>query len=607
MAGGQVKVPARPILLALQPGATDLAPSLILLVPKPGGTFTVDYKSAPGWSLVVRCIDRETKKPVPRADLTLLGTTVAGESSPVAHADSADDGLAVFGGISLPFVSVSGKVGGLLDANVPGVGGPRGKMEVRDVAFDHGGRLNAAVTIDGAPAVGTACQIVSMRANAKKGKGLVPDSQVIVAGRVNGEGSCLLSGIREGTYLFRVIPQDGGAGSDDVVGILEGMETAEQLELNRITVSGKVRQGDNLLAGATVIAALEADLPNGSGRTSFPVPMIAKTNADGEYTGSVWLAGRYSFEVLPTTATVSAADRSVFVGSDGASVDFDLKGEAIKGLVVDQAGAPVDGAWVTLIQTVDNTTNNRRNTTDSSGQFEYSFDGKGTVELKAGKLGYKTCEPVAVPSDDADEIPATTLTITKLSTVKGRVLTTGGAPVSNASIASFTTGVPIRQGLTVSDGDGKFEVPRSLKGATRIFSTGPGCALQATDVSESAEEAQLLCTNEFAGLKLKLKSAPPDSEALQDEFVWLRWNGTVIPRDVLMNHFSAYGLPWTTGGDGALSIVGIPPGEYDLYLGQAASEYTIVQGEAYGYVGTFHADANSMADLEFEVKVGPTP
>jgi hypothetical protein len=206
-------------------------------------------------------------------------------------------------------------------------------------------------------------------------------------------------------------------------------------------------------------------------------------------------------------------------------------------------------------------------------------------------------------SEDA-ETPETSLVITKLNTITGRIVGPGGVPVPNVSVGSYSTGVPVRQGRATSDGDGRFEIERSLSGTTRLFSTGSGCALQVNDVDESAEEVQINCNAEYAGANLTLRTAPPDSEPLQDEWIWLRVNGVVIPRDMMLSHCAAYGISCTTAGDGKMAIIALPPGEYDLYLGQAASDYTIYQGMKDGFMGSFSAAANSMSDLEFEIKNG---
>ncbi len=602
--GAEVKVPSRPSVLALE--APEAAPDLHLLSPQPGKRYPISYRRGHGWSLVVRCVSRDEKKPL-KADLELLGTASGGDPLQIMKGVSEQDGVAVFGPLSPPFVNIRGRAAGVLETTDHGVGSPKGTFLFREMTFDRGGSVEAKVTLDGAPAKGAQCLLLSTRAS-RKGKGLVPDPDVFFSGVVDKKGECRTTPAKEGAYLFRVTPSEGGAGLDSWVVIAEGSTIHEDVALKQIRITGKVERGHKALPGATVIAAREEDLPNGSGRTTFPAPMKAVTDDTGNYKGQVFSAGRYSFEVMPGGGAVSAADRSVDVDVDGAAVDFNLKDSQIKGTVVDQDGTPVEGARVTLSQTAGGATEHRRNTSDAEGHFEYSIEGEGLIQLKASKKGYKTSDDLDLPpfSEDAEPAPVT-LVMQRLDSIEGDVLTPGGAPVPNVLVASYrlASGVPIRQGDATTDLQGHFSVPRSPSGPTRLFATGYGCPLLVSDVAADADSAQLGCSGDYAAVKVKMKSPPPESEPLQDQWVLLRWNGQVIPRQVLYNQFGQYGMPWTSGGDGVLSVVGISPGDYDLFLGQGASEATIAEHQNYGFMGSFHLNGGSMEEVEFEVKFGP--
>jgi hypothetical protein len=127
--------------------------------------------------------------------------------------------------------------------------------------------------------------------------------------------------------------------------------------------------------------------------------------------------------------------------------------------------------------------------------------------------------------------------------------------------------------------------------------------VQAASFGPEDDDVVVTCGADYAALNLKLEK--PDMHPLQDEWVFLRWNGVVIPRLVLMSHFAQYSLPWMTDGDGTLAVVGLSPGDYDLYLGHFASEATITDNQRYGDLGSTHADAGSTTDLELQFGVGP--
>jgi hypothetical protein len=411
----ELKIPSRSSMLALE--STDAAPDLHLLSPEPGKRYTIRYRRGQGWSLVVRCLSRGEKKPL-KADLELLATASGGDVLQLMKGVAEQDGVAVFGPLSPPFVNIRGKASRVLETTDHGVGSPRGTFLFREMTFDRGGIVEASVTLDGEPATGAQCLLLSTRAT-RKGQGLVPDPEVFYSGVVDKMGECRTTPAKEGTYLFRVIPRGGEAGVDSRVVVAEGSTVHEDITLKQIRVAGKVERGSKPLRGATIYAAREDDLPSDTGRTTFPAPMKAVTDDSGNYEGHVFSAGRYSFEVMPN-GSVSAADRSVHVDEDGATVDFKLKDSQIKGTVVDQDGIPVEGARVTLSQTSGSVTEHRRNASDAEGRFEYSIEGDGLVQLTASKKGYQTSDDVEIPSfnDDAEPGPVT-LVMQRLDSIEG--------------------------------------------------------------------------------------------------------------------------------------------------------------------------------------------
>lgn len=602
LAGGQIKIPARPSLLALL--GEKAAPDLHLLSPLPGQRYTVNYRAASGWSLVVRCVERGDRRAVSSARLALEATKPAGETSILTRGESEGDGLAVFGPLSAPFVTLIGAAPGLLDSTAHGVGTSPGRFEYRELVFEHGGTVEAVVSIDGDPAKSARCLLVSTTAPRRREGALVPEPDVFSDTRTDAKGECRTRPARGGSYLFRVVPIDGSAGRDESVALTEGSVTRTEVSLTRIPVQGTVERARKPVAGAVVYAALEGSFPSGGSRSTFPEPLKAVTDENGHYSGYLWAEGYYSFELMPTTdSRTTAADRSVEVGLEGATVDFNLNDASVTGTVADEEGRFVEGAWVRLEQTTGPNTISRGMLSDPEGRFRFSLEGDGLVEVRAGKKGYKTSDTRTIPISDDTEAAPVILTLSRLDSVEGRVLTSGGAPVPGVFVSSWTVGVPVQQGDATTDADGRFLVPRAPGGSTRIFVSGSGCELQAADIGRDEDQVVIGCGADYSAVKLTLEAA--DESPLQDEWVFLRWNGVLVPRLVLMRHFAQYSMPWTTDGNGTLSIVGIAPGRYDVFLGQASSEFTISQNQPYGFIGSFNADAGSTTELEFEVEVSP--
>ena len=141
---------------------------------------------------------------------------------------------------------------------------------------------------------------------------------------------------------------------------------------------------------------------------------------------------------------------------------------------------------------------------------------------------------------------------------------------------------------------------RAPGGSTRVFVTGAGCPLQAADVSNDSTDVRLVCAPVSSGLEVATKKS--DGTPVQDERVLLRWNGIVIPRAILKSHLTFLGMPDGTDGSGRLTIVALPPGNYDVFLQDSSSEATISEGLPYGFISTVPLPPMETAELEVRVE-----
>jgi hypothetical protein len=299
-----------------------------------------------------------------------------------------------------------------------------------------------------------------------------------------------------------------------------------------------------------------------------------------------------------------SAAKERFVGAEGAVVDFDINGNDISGVVVDQAGNPLAGAWVNLIEAPPGMVQRvRYGTSDDLGRFGYSFAGDGTVHIKAGKKGYQSTDSGELTVLPDAVIPPLTLVVKRLDSVEGNVLHQDGTPASDVLLMTYTSGgsaVPVRAGDARTDAAGHFVVPRALGSTTRIYLTGPGCALQTAEVSNDGEEKEITCMGISSGIQVTMET--PQGKPVQDEWIFLRRAGILVPRDVLLGHMASLNMPFVTDGSGTLRVIGLLPGEYDLFLGSGASEATISEGTSYGFLSSIQLNPLSVAELEVRVK-----
>ncbi|HEX5715070.1 MAG TPA: carboxypeptidase regulatory-like domain-containing protein [Thermoanaerobaculia bacterium] len=234
------------------------------------------------------------------------------------------------------------------------------------------------------------------------------------------------------------------------------------------TVTGKVvdaRTGKPI-AGALVWSGLPPDLP--------PV----RTAEDGTFSLPVLAAGK-SFGVAAPGYEMSEPQPA----SPGKRVAVALKRTAaIRGQVVDKAGAPIAGA---VIEIRPGPAWNRGSSLYMSHLFSradgsFSFHGLlpgGAYRLVAHRRGYGRSE-VEVKTSPAGQPTPARIVLGSGTTVTGRVVDEGGNPIEGAEILMTDVEIPDPGGLvqTTSEATGAFTIPHLIPGSFQIFARRAGHA-----------------------------------------------------------------------------------------------------------------------------------
>jgi hypothetical protein len=596
----RIRIPAQDFLMSLSEGQN--APDLQFLSAEPGKKYSISYHPRRGWSVLLRCLSSGTRKPVAKATIVALSASIPGSERELGRSVTERDGLVAISGIAEAYATMSMSADGYLKRSVYGVKAGPGTFGFREELLERGGSIKAHVTLDGEPAVGASCRLVSTRSKREPGRRL-PTSVVLSENRVGEDGTCTTPSFPQGDYIFRVIPKGAANGDDESIVIWEEQTRELEVKLRQIEVRGTVRRGEKPEVGAVVWIMNEEDAETSpSGRSAPPEILKAETDEDGHYRGHVWRLGKYDFTVA-NRADMAAASKSIEVGSDGVTVDFQLNDSDISGIVVDQDDKPVAEAWVNLEQPVSGGRQTRYGISDNSGQFHYSMEGAGPVRLLAGKKGYRKADPVDLNVSPDATVPPVTMAVTRLDSLDGQVVSATGSPMPGVRVATYQAvsgRAPDAAGDALTDADGQFSVPRALGPSSRVFVTGPGCPLQALDVVNDDEKKTFQCTPVSSGLEVTIKKA--DETPVQDEHVLFRWNGLLVPRVVLNSHLTLLGMPTGTDGSGRITIVALPPGDYDVFLMSGSSEATISGGLQYGFVSTVHLDPMTTVEVEAHVQ-----
>jgi len=590
--GSALKVPSGVYLVSL--AASGRAPDLQLLTAKPGGSERLVYRPHSGWSLVVRCRAEKEGTPVQGAQVD-VGAMEGFSSGPQKERQvSGKSGLALFSGIPHLLASAAVAHPRFVSHREEGISASPGTFAFREAQLEEGGRLRAAVTVEGKPVAGVDCRVLEYDANPR---GPAPEPKALFQGTTDGAGICRSGKIAPGSYTLRLAMSGRRSFLDRTVVMISGEETTAVVSLAAMRIHGSVRRGPQ--AAPSYVVTFSDQNESKQNATRRDAQAEATTNEEGEFETLLWSPGDYYAGVQTPEGTPAGFKRLRLENAEE-RVDFFLEEHDVAGVVLDDRDRPVAGASVFLAWN----RYHRLARTDEKGSFSFPLteDGRGTVRtLKAGYL-----EPPLVEVEAHAEVhpPPLVVRLKRTGLFSGRLLSSAG-PAAGASLISYRLepgGRAIPLGITTGNSEGHFELAAVDGAPTRIFVTGAGCPLTSFDLMSSADEVVLHCAELPASLELRFADAQRKPVAGKD--VFMRKDGVVIPNEVVAMHLAGLHLPTATDAGGRLFLAGLAPGDYDVYLAEATNPDLIAGGLPNGFLTAASLAPLTTTELEVTLETG---
>jgi hypothetical protein len=283
-----------------------------------------------------------------------------------------------------------------------------------------------------------------------------------------------------------------------------------------------------------------------------------------------------------TARAAGFAPRSALasIGGPGSHQDVTValrRGAAIAGKVVDEAGAPVKAAYVTLREASSAFSLGGGDATVSGDDGAFAFTtvaaGSYTIAARDGEHAPGTSEIVTV--DGITAVSGVTVVLTTGGAIRGRVVTRQHAPAPFAAVevapsdvggmAAWTGFGPSTRRVTADD-HGRFEMKGLPRGRVRVRAETDEAASAITDVDLGAQavvdqlELVLDVEGTIAGIVVDAKDDPvaeAQVSAIADLFDAA---GEARLEDFAFSGFTAT----TTDGGGQFRIRGLPEGAYRL-------------------------------------------
>jgi hypothetical protein len=381
---------------------------------------------------------------------------------------------------------------------------------------------------------------------------------------------------------------------DKAVDLVSGDETSIEISLHALHLAGQVFRGSKPAPSyAVTFSDIDQLKPNATRRDA---EAEATTDEDGHYSMTIWTQGYYLVLVRSPEGTPGAS-RRLRLDDDDDHLDFHFEDSGIEGVVVDEKGALLADASINLTW---NLTSHRLGTTDAQGAFSFPISEPGTGRVQAAKSGYLAADPVEVVVKP--DTPATPLLIRlkKAATITAH-LTGAIGPAVGASVQSYRVdpgGRTTFLGTAVAGPEGAFEVAAAEGAPTRLFVTGSGCPLSIFDLRPGAgEDLTLSCSPVPASLVVTLQDQ--QNKPLAGRTVLVRREGAFFPESVLIDHLSRFRVPAASDGSGRVYLVGLAPGQYEVYLEDATDPSLVSLGVKQGYLTS--ADLAPAATVEMAI------
>lgn len=576
------------------------APDLHALSAPPGETLAIRYRDGTGWSIALRAVDPEEGAPVPLAVVGLSAPPVDGaETAGLADARTDALGFALFTGLESHLMHATVRHPEFVEAEVLGLSATPGTFDLRHVVLERGGTIEARVTVEGEPAGGASCRIVEEAGRDERGETLIETLREVEA---NVDGVCRIERVEAGQRFVRVVFESEGPAAvvDRDLQVIDGETVQLDLDLSPIRLSGTVFRGEER-AGAGYRIFVDHAHAQGPAGTRDP-SLAVVTDESGEYSGTLWVPSLYYVLLLSLTGE-SFGSQQAYLSEPTEEVDFHVSAREIQGRVVNRDGEAVEDALVSLRWRNWLYTGTR---TDGGGEFRFPLESdEGEAHLYARRPWQAPSEPVDLTISPGVPIPPVTLTLPDPERIEGRLLSADGDPIPGGRVWSYrgsALGAPTLAGAGTTRPDGSFELPPAVGAPTWIYTSGPGCPLgvHAIAPSPAGEGVELRCAAAPAALRLQLLDA--EGEGLAGRALILRFDGQVIPSEVLRDHLGMLGLPAGSDGRGRLLLAAVSPGDYDLYLADSSNEATVAQGLRHGFVGTTTLPPRTATDLELFVE-----
>ena len=309
----------------------------------------------------------------------------------------------------------------------------------------------------------------------------------------------------------------------------------------------------------------------------FDGSWVAELEADqkGGVDVPIWQAGQYEAWVIGGTMTTPFPARRRFEPQDSIEWTIDVPTREVRGVVHDaESGRPVPKANVFLavergpVATVH---------ADEEGRFVFTAPLSGRHTVGAAADGYlPSSPPIRYTLTDSDGDRDVVLVLDRSNENTIEVRDAAGAPVEGAAVLDFDG--TVLTGKRRTDAEGTVRVPLPRNGRRRVFVIARDGAMGVTTLA-SGGEARIPVRIAAATTTLVVRTETTDHQPIPDVWLLVRWNGVMLPIELLQTLAEMHGSVPISDRDGRAVLRNMPPGFYEIWpLGSPEEMRAVMMG-----------------------------
>jgi Carboxypeptidase regulatory-like domain len=283
------------------------------------------------------------------------------------------------------------------------------------------------------------------------------------------------------------------------------------------------------------------------------------TDERGRWRGEVWQRGAYVARVKsPSMQALSTVETRI----DGPELVLDLPSLTVRGRVVDDSGAPIAKASVSLRSEWADSSATAPLQSDADGRFAFRGVPEGRQKLTVRAPGFLLTEPVRfeLAKEDRDVEVRLQRGVRKTVVVRD----SHSAPIAGASVFC---GEPERiwsSGTTTAEGHAAMSLP---PGGCVLYVIPDGMSFAMTRATprmiEDAAALPVYAGGATGRLEVSMKTV--EGAPVGGVRLLVRYNGDVLPADVVRVLERVQGLAFRTDDGGVATLPALPLGTYEMW------------------------------------------